>query len=227
MVDGEVFKVPLDRIQQRRLWSRSLTSKLVEAFKVLSLDRFRRSVLWSNSLTFLRSEVRNSLILALQAHPQFRVMSVGKGFFALFPTRKTVRSSPGRFGVERWRRSAHGRRVLVTRRIPPLMSSSLSSTLACCGCVGGTPIVHCRWGGPGGWMATIVIVYVCPLGSDVSVIMQRQFQQSFEFTIGPQILLFKVLDTAVLPQRRGLGLWLGPCDRAVTPFSCWEFLTRA
>ena len=58
---------------------------------------------------------------------------------------------------------------------------------------------------------------------DVSVVMQRQFQQSFEFIIGPQILLLKVLDIAVLPQRPGLGLWLRPCDHAATSFSHWDF----
>ena len=66
-----------------------------------------------------------------------------------------------------------------------------------------------------------------PAGGDVSVIMQRQFQQSFEFVIGPQILLLKVLDIAVLPQRLGLGFWLRPCDHAATSFSCWAVLACA
>ena len=75
----------------------------------------------------------------------------GEGFFRIFPRKKKVRAG-------RWKRSAHGRRLLMRTRSPPLMSSSPSCTRACCGCAVGTPIVRGRWGGPGGWTATIVIV---------------------------------------------------------------------
>ena len=63
VVDGEVFKVfPQDRIQQHGLWSRTLTFQFLEAACMFSL--------------------------VVQAHPQFRVMSVEKVFSTLFPESK-------------------------------------------------------------------------------------------------------------------------------------------
>ena len=41
-----------------------------------------------------------SLILALQALPQFRVKSLGVGFFALFTGLKKLRGPPGRSSAE-------------------------------------------------------------------------------------------------------------------------------
>ena len=53
------------------------------------------------------------------------------------------------------------------------------------------------YGAPVGVLATAV---------DVSVIMQRQPQQSFQFIIGPLILfIVQVLDIAALPPRQGWG----------------------
>ena len=56
---------------------------------VFPQDKFR-SVLLSRSLMFLLMEVFKgfSLILVWQLHPQYRVMSLGKGFLALLPVRK-------------------------------------------------------------------------------------------------------------------------------------------
>ena len=48
----------------------------------------------------------------------------GQGVFRSFPHKKKVRSSPGRSVRSWWARSARGRRLLVRRRIRPLMSSS-------------------------------------------------------------------------------------------------------
>ena len=55
--------------------------------KVYALDRIQQHGLWSSTLTFQFTEVACMifLILAVQAHPQHRVMSVEKGFFGLFP----------------------------------------------------------------------------------------------------------------------------------------------
>ena len=97
----EVFKV----LAHDRVWSALVSSTLTfqlvvveirEVFKVFLQDRVRCSRLWNRSLTFQFPEVacKFSLILALQAHPQYRVMSVGNGFFALFPDFKQVRSPP-------------------------------------------------------------------------------------------------------------------------------------
>ena len=67
-----------------------------EVFKVFALDRNQQHGLWSRTLTFQFPEVACTIfpILAVQAHPQYRVMSVGKGFFGLFPWSKKVRCEP-------------------------------------------------------------------------------------------------------------------------------------
>ena len=61
-----------------------------KVFKVYALDRIQQHGLWSRTLTFQFLEVACMivLILAVQAHPQYRVMSVGKRFFGLFPGSK-------------------------------------------------------------------------------------------------------------------------------------------
>ena len=67
--------------------SRPLTLVVdLEVLKVFFQDRVL-PLLWSRSLTFQFPEVACtvSLFLALQAHPQYRVMCVEKGSFALFP----------------------------------------------------------------------------------------------------------------------------------------------
>ena len=94
VVDGEVFQAfPQNRIQQHGWWSRTLTFKFLvvvvvrEVFQVLTQDRVQQLGFRSRSLTFLfvPLEVRTSLILELQALPQFRVERLGMGVFALFP----------------------------------------------------------------------------------------------------------------------------------------------
>ena len=67
-----------------------------DVFKVYALDRIQQHGLWSRTFTFqfLQVACMISLFLAVQAHPQYRVMSVGKGIFGLFPEVKKVRSPP-------------------------------------------------------------------------------------------------------------------------------------
>ena len=86
-----------------RLPSRSSTFQLLivvvvvrEVFKVYALDRIQQHGLWSRTLTFQLPEVACMifLILAFQAHPRYRVMSVWKGVFGLFPASRKVRSHP-------------------------------------------------------------------------------------------------------------------------------------
>ena len=91
VVDLEVPKVFSPNRVVLLLWSRSLTFQLLivvfrEVFKVFPKDGVQQRVLWSRTLTFQFPLVACviSLFLALQAHPQNRVMRVGKGFFALF-----------------------------------------------------------------------------------------------------------------------------------------------
>ena len=116
-----VFKVvPLDSVQQRRLpprnaflsglWSRSLTLFHVDVFMVLSQDKVH-------------------LLLTLQLVLKNALMSLVKGFFALFPKIKKVR---------RWLRTrgrhcspsrAHPRRLLSWRS-PSSGCSSGMATLA-------------------------------------------------------------------------------------------------
>ena len=70
----------------------------------------------SRTLTFQFPEVACtiSLFLALQAHPQYRVMCVKKGFFALFPRVEKVRHYLRALGRRCLRARAHGRRLLMT-----------------------------------------------------------------------------------------------------------------
>ena len=88
-----------------------------------------------------------------------------------------------------------------TRAQPPrgsTLRSSASSTRTCGGRAGGMWI---GWGGPGGSMATMLGAFGGPRGVDV--IMQRKFQQFFEFVIVPQIqFIVRVLNTSVVPQRQ-------------------------
>ena len=71
----------------------------VEVLKVFPQDRVCCSVLWSSSLTFLFQLVEIftefALILGVQAHPQFCVMSVGIGIYALLHMMSKVRVPPG------------------------------------------------------------------------------------------------------------------------------------
>ena len=64
-----------------------------DVLKVFPKNGVQQRVLWSRMLTFQFPEVACtvSLFLALQAHPQYRVMCVEKGFFAHFPRFKKVR----------------------------------------------------------------------------------------------------------------------------------------
>ena len=93
---------PLSRADRRHSWSKVFSQDRVlpplqsrswtfqvqvvvfrEIFKVFPKDGVQQRVLWSRTLTFQFPEVACmiSLILALQAHPQYRVMSLVKGFF--------------------------------------------------------------------------------------------------------------------------------------------------
>ena len=103
------------------LWSRSLTFQLQvvvfrEVFKVFPKNGVQQRVLWSRTLTFQFQEVACtvSLFLALQAHPQCRVVCVEKGFFALFPWLKKVRHYLRALGRHCLRTRGHGRRQLMT-----------------------------------------------------------------------------------------------------------------
>ena len=71
-----------------------------EVFKVFPKDGLQQRVPWSRTLTFQFPEVACliSLFLALKAHPQYRVMSVGKGFFRTFPQVQQTATLPPRSG---------------------------------------------------------------------------------------------------------------------------------
>ena len=96
-------------------------------------DRVRCSVLWSNSLTFLFQLVEVftefALILGVQAHAQFCVMSVGMGIYALLHMMSKVRVPPGGRVRGCTRTRAHGLwRLMRPRSVRTRTSSTSSST---------------------------------------------------------------------------------------------------
>ena len=127
------------------LWSRSLFLGLVKAFKIFSQDRV------------------HPLLLTIQLVVLKRWMSLGTGFFALFPIFKKVRHNPRTRGQNCLRTRAHGRRLLMTRpwclrrrrkrrRSPRTSLSSLLSTCSTMGFGGvasGTQLIS---GIAGGWL---------------------------------------------------------------------------
>ena len=127
------------------LWSRSLFLRLVKAFKIFSQDRV------------------HPLLLTIQLVVLKRWMSLGMGFFALFPNFKKARHNPRTRGQNCLRTRAHGRRLLMTRpwclrrrrrrkmRSPRTSLSSLLSTCSTMGIGGvasGTQLIS---GIAGGW----------------------------------------------------------------------------
>ena len=106
-----VPKISLDCLPQRlvdrqvrvllRLPRRTLTFQLrdveglaVKVLKVFTQDRIQQRLM-ANRLLTSQSPVAAFTILMLQLHPQYRVMSLGKGFFRTFHRLKKVRMSPG------------------------------------------------------------------------------------------------------------------------------------
>ena len=90
MVDLEVPKVFSQDSVLPPLLSRSWTFQLQvvvfrEVFKVFPKDGVQQRVLCSRTSTFQFPEVACMMFVVLQAHPQYRVMSVGKGSFRTFP----------------------------------------------------------------------------------------------------------------------------------------------
>ena len=74
----------------------------VEVPKVFTRDRNQQRLVQHRSWTFKFLVVPFTIlswILMLQLHPQYRVMSLGMAFFALFTRGKQVRRSPGRWSV--------------------------------------------------------------------------------------------------------------------------------
>ena len=87
--DPLVLKVFFQNGVPPLLWSRSLTFQLQvvvfrKIFKVFPKNGVQQRVLWSRTLTFQFPEVA-CMVLALQAHPQYRVMCVEKGFSHFSP----------------------------------------------------------------------------------------------------------------------------------------------
>ena len=105
-----------------------------------SQDRVRCSVLWSSSLTFLFQLVEVftefALILGVQAHPQFCVMSVGIGIYALLHMMSKVRVPPGVRVRGCTRTRAHGLwRLMRPRSVRTRTLSTSSSNFRGLSCV--------------------------------------------------------------------------------------------
>ena len=109
-------------------------------------------------LTFQFPEVACTVSLSMvpQAHPQYCVMCVGTGFFALFPKPKKVRHNLRTRGRHCLRTRAHGRRLLMTRpwclrrrrRSPSRSLTTTCSTMGVCGGASGSQLAS---GIAGGW----------------------------------------------------------------------------
>ena len=159
VVEGEalVYKVFFpDRVQHRYMvlrnaflsgmWSRSLFLGLVKAFKIFSQDKV------------------HPLLLTIQLVVWKLWMSLGTGFFALFPKFKKVRHNFRTRGRNCLRTRAHGRQLLMTRpwclrrrrrrrkrRSPRTSLSGISSTCSTMGIGGGASGSSLDRSIAGGW----------------------------------------------------------------------------